>query len=311
MMRKLLAFAFALLLSMSAAHAQIMVTPFIPDDVEGISDANRNLLTSKLGTILSENGMMTVENPVRFVLVMRWDVNGKQVLGTAPTTVSYDLNVTFIMGDGMLGTKYSSCSFSTKGVGHNEAQAIRNALKNINGKADDICSMVERGHKEIVRYYERNAKNIIAHAQGLLKQQDYEGAISTLYQIPAECSAYGQAQSLIGKAYQVKIDDESAATLAEAEAAWAADPSTENAQNVADMLGSINPASKSYSAARKLSATIRSRVQSINDDIRAEEKRASAHERNMEKAQVQAVRDIAVAYAKNQPAVTYKIVGWW
>ena len=311
MMRKALVAALMLLFMASATKAQVMVTPYIPDDVEGVNDNTRNLLMSKMGTILSDNGMIAVENPVRFVLVMRWDVLNKQVLGTAPTTVAYDLNVTFIMGDGMMGTKYSSCSYRAKGVGRNEVQAIRNAFKAINTKSEEIGNMIERGHKEIVRYYEKNSKNILTYVQGLMAQQDYEGAIATLYQIPAECSYYGKAQTLISQVSKKQIDKESAQVLSEAEGAWAADPSPENAQNVVDMLGQVNPLSSSYASAKKLTATIRSRVQGINDDIRAEEKRAAAHERDMEKAKVNAARDIAVEYAKNQKPVVYNLVYWW
>lgn len=310
-MRKIIVLLLAMALWTAKSAAQPMVTPFIPDDVEGVSDNNRSLLINKLGSILSANGMITVENPVRFVLVMRWDILDKQVLGTAPTTVAYDLNVTFILGDGMMGTKYSSCTFRAKGVGNNEVSAIRNAVRGIDNRSEQICDMVEKGHRQIVRYYEQNSNNIIAYAQGLIKQQDYEGAVSTLYQIPAECSAYGKAQTLIAKAYQSSIDNSSAAALAKAEAAWAADPTPENAGNVASMLDDVNPSSKSYAASRKFIQTVRSRVQSVNDDIRNEEKRQAAHERNMEKSRLNAARDIAIAYAKRKPAVVYKFYGWW
>lgn len=65
--------------------------------------------------------------------------------------------MTFIMGDGMLGTKYSSCSIRAKGVGRNEEAAIRNAVSGIGNKADAICDMVEKGHKQIVDYYNKTS----------------------------------------------------------------------------------------------------------------------------------------------------------
>lgn len=73
-MRTIFIWLLAIMLAAVNANAQIMVTPHIPDDVEGITDNTRNLLANKLGSILSGNGMITVDNPVRFVLVMRWDV---------------------------------------------------------------------------------------------------------------------------------------------------------------------------------------------------------------------------------------------
>lgn len=301
----------AAMLTVCKANAQIMVTPYIPDDVEGISDNTRNLLTSKLGSILSSNGMITVENPVRFVLVMRWDVLDKQVLPSAPTTVAYDLQVTFIMGDGMLGTKYSSCSMRARGVGGNELAAIRNAVSGISNKAKAICDMVEEGHKQIVDYYDKNSDNILTYARGLIKQQKYDEAIYTLYQIPTECSAYDNAQALIGTAYQTMIDKESAEALASAEACWAANPTSGNVSAVAELLQGVNPQSSSAAAAKKLVNNMKVRVQDVEDRMMAEASKAAAHERSMEKARLNAVKETAIAYASHQPKVVYRLGGWW
>lgn len=310
-MRTIFIWLLAIMLAAVNANAQIMVTPHIPDDVEGITDNTRNLLANKLGSILSGNGMITVDNPVRFVLVMRWDVLEKQVLPTAPTTVAYDLQVTFIMGDGMLGTKYSSCSIRAKGVGRNEEAAIRNAVSGIGNKADAICDMVEKGHKQIVDYYNKNINNLLTHAQGLIKQQMYDEAVYTLYQIPTECSGYNKAQDMIGKAFQAKIDKESAEALASAEATWASNPTSENADAVAEMLEGVNPLSSSAADAKKLVSSMKTRIQSIDDKMIAEASKAAAHERDMEKARVNAIKDVALAYASHQPAVTYNFRGWW
>ena len=116
---------------------------------------------------------------------------------------------------------------------------------------------------------------------------------------------------MIGKAFQAKIDKESAEALASAEAAWASNPTSENADAVAEMLEGVNPLSSSAADAKKLVSSMKTRIQSIDDKMIAEASKAAAHERDMEKARVNAIKDVALAYASHQPAVTYNFRGWW
>ena len=66
--------------------------------------------------------------------------------------------------------------------------------------------------------------------------------------------------------------------------------------------------------AQALMKEVKGRVKGLDDADRAEEMRQNAHERSMDRARINAVRDIAVAYAKSRPRVIYNtriIRTWW
>lgn len=72
----------------------------------------------------------------------------KDVLGTAPTSIAYTLNVTFYIGDGIEGNKFTTLSKNVKGVGINETKALINAFKNINSSDSEIQSFISKGKKK-------------------------------------------------------------------------------------------------------------------------------------------------------------------
>lgn len=302
-----------LLLCVMVAHAQIMVSPYLPENMEGLTANNIKLLENRLSSIISQNGMMSAEGS-RFILTMNWNVLEKEVIGSGPTVIMYKLEVGFFLGDGMTGTKYASTTISLKGAGNDEAKAVLNALKGINAYKADIGRLVKQGTSRIIEYYEGNRSQILASTKSLVSQKNYEEALWTLAQIPQEVSYYGEAQSLMAQAYRAQVNTNAAQQLQRARALWSTSPSRENAEAVMALVEDIDTSSTSYAGAQALMKEVKGRVKSLDDADRAEQMRQNAHERNMDRARLNAVRDIAVAYAKSRPRVIYNtriIRTWW
>ena len=99
-------------------------------------------------------------------------------------------------------------------------------------------------------------------------------------------------------------------------AIWSADPNPGPAAEAAmGLLCQIDPQAKCYPQAQALMKNIEARVKAVTDAN-------AAHERDMEKAllkaeeaietaRINAAREVALEYAKNQPKVVYKVYGWW
>ena len=293
-----------LILSTLSMRAQIMVSPYLPEDMEGLTANNIKLLENRLGSIISQNGMMSAEGS-RFVLTMNWNVLEKEVIASGPTVIMYKLEVGFFLGDGMTGTKYSSATLSLKGVGNDEAKAVLNALKGINAYKDDIGRLVKQGTMRIMEYYESNRSQIMSSVKSMITQRSYEEALWTLSQIPQEASYYNEAQGMMSQAYRAQVNTNAAQQLQRARALWSASPSRENAEAVMALVGDIDPSSSSYAGAQTLMNEVKGRVKSLDDADRAEIMRQNAHERSMDRARLNAVRDIAVAYCKSRPRVVY------
>jgi cell division septum initiation protein DivIVA len=114
--------------------------------------------------------------------------------------------------------------------------------------------------------------------------------------------------------------------LAEARALWSADPNPgESAEQALSILAQINPGASCYNQAQSLMKQIQARAKQVSDRQYADEKAQIAHERQMEvrrlnaaasleKARINACRDVAVAYCKSRPRVVYRttvINRWW
>ena len=311
-MRKFIATTFALCLCI-IANAQFIVSPYMPSSNEGLSANNAGLIKSRLGSIINQNGLISAEGG-RFILTMNWHVVDKEIVGSGPTVIMYRLEVALALGDGMTGTKYASTVFTLKGAGNNEAKAVVNALKGMKAHNAEISKMITEGTKRIVAYYEKNRQKILAEARSQMNQGNYADALFTLAQIPMEVSYFSEVQRMMGPCYRKLVNQDAARQLQKAKALWAASPSQENAYAVMAIAGEIDPSSNSYSGAQSLIADVKKRVKFLDDQDRADILREEAYEHELEMAQLQAYRDIAIEEARNQPTEIYNtttISTWW
>ena len=122
--------------------------------------------------------------------------------------------------------------------------------------------------------------------------------------------------------YDLKINSEGKKLLDKAITTWAANPNQEGANEATEFIKQINPKAKCIHDASKV-------LKSINSKLIADEKERRRKEEEYEKRQqvidaenakqqavlekerINAYRQIAVEYAKNQPAVIYKNVYWY
>jgi hypothetical protein len=299
-MRKIFIMAL-LLVSTLAVRAQMFVSPYLPEDMEGLSDNNLSLLENRLAQIINQNGMVSADD-TRFILTLNWNILDKEIVGSAPTVIVYQLEVSVAFGDGMTGTKYASTSFTLKGAGNNEAKAILNAMKGINGHKDEISQMLRKGSQRVSEYYESNKKDILNMAKSMISQGQYDACMVELAQVPEGTSYYTEAQAMLAKAYKGYVNQNAAQQLQEARAAWAASPTRENAEDVMALVADIDASSSSYSGAQALIKEVNSRVTRLDNEDRAEETRITEHLLGMDTARNRAARKVATKSAKSGSA---------
>ena len=299
-MRKIIIMAL-LIISTLTVRAQMFVSPYLPEDMEGLSDNNYSLLENRLAQIINQNGMVSADE-TRFILTLNWNILDKEIVGSAPTVIVYKLEVSVAFGDGMTGTKYASTSFTLKGAGNNEAKAILNAMKGINGHKDEISQMLRKGSQRVSEYYESNKKDILNMAKAMISQGQYDFCMTELVQVPEGTSYYAEAQTLLSKAYKGYVNQNAAQQLQEARAAWAASPTRENAEDVMALVADIDASSSSYSGAQALIKEVNARVTRLDNEDRAEETRITEHLLGMDTARNRAARKVATKSAKSGAA---------
>jgi hypothetical protein len=305
-----------LALTAKVMMAQVHISPYVFEDpnVDGLPGTATSLIEGKLRAILSRNGINSNLGESRFILTAKFDVLEKEMTTTVPVKIISHLNVNFAIGDGIDGTCYGTKNVEITGVGETDEQAIINAVRNLDKKANVVSELIQRGVGRIIDYYRSNAGNILARGKGLMKSGNYDEAIFELSMIPQECQQYKEAQTLIGTAGRQRVNQNSAKILNEAQATWSANPTAANASNIITLLSQIDPSAACYQQAKALMNKIEARAKLEQDRAYQLVVKQMNNEAEMEKARLRSAERIAVAYAKSRPRVIYNtriIRTWW
>ena len=293
--------------------ARIVISSYVSDQVEGISDITMQSLSNKLDQITTNAGLGGGES--RFIITPSVSVLNKEVTSTTPTMIALSLNVTFYIGDGMDGTKFSSYTISTKGVGTTETKAYLMAFKNIKTNDPGFTTLIEKGKAKIIEYYNSKCDFLIKQAQTSAKQDKYDEAIYSLTQIPEVCKdCYMKAMDAVAPIYKAKAEKQCKILLTQARSTWAAGQDVNSANSVSEILGQVDPNTSCYPEVRKLVQEVGQRVKELDKREWNFKLKEQQDDVNIRMATIKAARDVGVAYGRNQPKVVYRtavIRTWW
>lgn len=254
-------------------------------------------LTNRLRTLTASAGSAGGMDNSQFAIAIGYDIIDKQIVSGAPTKIVYDVNVSMHVVD-LKGQKvYSSHSFRLKGIGDNETKALINTFQKINISNDGVKNFVKQGEHKIIEYYDNNYPNIIKTAKTQAAMKNFDAAIYTLMTIPECCKGYEVALKELMNVYQQFVNQHCQENLAQARAAWIAAPNSEGAATASVFLSEIYPDAACYGDAMALAAEIKRQM--------GEEwkfmMRQWADNVSLERQQINAMRDISIAYANSLP----------
>lgn len=287
---------------------RIILKTYIPQN-NNIPDQAQKSLETKLNQMAAKNGMAGSELNPRFVLMAKINIGTKDIVSGPPQMISQNLDITLFVGDAINNTLFSSISLSVKGVGTNETKAYIDAFKSINPNDKNIAGFLEKGKKKIVDFYTSQCSFILQDANALAKQKKYDEAIYTLSQIPTVCEdCYGKINNLMSEIYQQKIDADCTLKYNQVKILWNAYP--KNMAEITTLLSEIDPQASCYSFVLMLSEEIKSKAdEEEKTKLRLAMKKYNDNV-NLEKKRIEAYREIAIEYAKNQPEIIYNNINW-
>ena len=289
--------------------ARIALSTYM-DPSSSIPKNAKNILNDKLQKIVTKNGMGSAKN-TRFIITANVRELNLEKSETAPVIYIYNLEVNLYIGDGIDGTLFSSCSIEASGAGDSKDKAYLAALKKIKASDPQYQAFIDEGKKKIVDYYSTKCDFIITQAKTKAKNQDFDAALAELMQVPNVCKeCYEKCMAAAQPIYQEKINQEGAQLLAEAKSAWAAGQDVAAAETASAILAKINPQSTAFGSAESLNAEIAKRIKELDKREWDFQLKQQQDQVDLEKASIQAIRDIGVAYGENQQPTTYNVV-WW
>jgi hypothetical protein len=298
---------------------RIALNPYVSEKAKLPAEAEAQL-EIKLKQIASNYGMAgSVANP-RFIITANISITTKDIIPGPPQQIAQNMDITLFIGDAIENKIFSNIIISLSGVGTNENKAFIDAIKQINTKNKKIETFLEEAKTKIIAYYSTQCDFINQKAIALKQQEKYSEAIYTLAQIPEVCQeCYFKALNEMAVIYDLKINNEANSLLKNAISVWSANPNERGAQQAINYIMKINPQAKCYSDASKLLNTINTKI--ITDEkerLRKQEEYEKRQqiidaentktEAELERQRINAYREAAVEYAKNQPKVVYRNV---
>lgn len=309
-MKKIITFIFCFAATIIVAqdnNYDISLGVYVPNQIEGLPGSAHSMLNNKLNQIITNNGISDNVNNAKFIMTPNITVMSKDVIGSAPTKVALNLEMTLYIGDGFAGNLFASESFSLKGVGTNETKAYMQAIKQLKSSNKKLQDFIASGKAKILDYYNTNCSQIIAESEALQRTENYQEALYLLVNIPTASSCFDTVKGKIEGLFKKAIDKQCLTNYAEAQAIWSANQDMEAANYAGALLAEINPRAACFNDVKKLFSKIEARVQDLQD----RPWKLQLHEVDIRKTAIEAARQVGVAYGQNQPNTVYNIRGWY
>ena len=307
-MKKNIFFIFFIFIQLSAFSqtnetGKITVSVVMPNNVEGLSQANIQKLENKLIQILTNNGIGAVGYSNDFIIYPMFEVyESKSVEGGLENLLMLNSQLSLYIKNVKSNLIFSSVNKPLVGTGKDKQQALANSISRINLKDKDIEDFIENGKNKIISYYASNCDDFIRSAESLAQKQDYQQSIALLLSIPKEVSCYQKAINKSVEVYRAFQNYQCSKQVLNAKAELAAN----NYNSALNILSRIDP---STSCSKEVDALIKQIEPKV--DV-AEKERIQLRNKmysdavELEKQRIQAAKEIAMAYYnRTQPSYNY------
>lgn len=302
-MKKNLAILFCCLIAMNmyAQSDNITIGLVMPNQQRQIDERAFRLLETKMLNLMTTTGVSSMQNGNFIMYPVVNVLNNELIEGGMRNMVRVEIELSMYISQYSTQTSYGSFSKTLKGSGKNLSDAVRDAFAKIQSSDKGFADFMAQSKDKIIRYYTGNQKAILAKAKALASSKQYEEAIALLYTYPSaiEGSSVMLAEAVnVYKQYQDAICSQ---WIQKAQGAIA----LQDYMNAIELLSQIDSESRCRKEAISLIDQVKMKIQ---DDIEKQERLAQKEQEmliNLEKHRIDAIKEIAVAYCKNQPTITY------
>ena len=290
-----------------AQNCDIPLTPIVSqaDDGSYYPQANE-FLTNKMRHLVSNRvGSNDLIN-MQFGIVADYDVVDKHVIGGTPTKIIYELGLSFYIVDLKREQIFATYNQNLKGIGNNETRALINAFRKLNVNNTQIKDFLLAGKKRIVDYYDEAYPRIIKTVKALASMKHFDEAIYHLMSIPECCKGYEEAMNELKIVYKQFVNHHCQENLAQARAAWLASPNSDGAAIASIYLSEIYPDAACYAEAKEMAKEI-SKQLGVEQKVMLQQLKDTMQ---LEHQRIEAMRDVAIAYAIAQSKQKVTNVFW-
>jgi hypothetical protein len=182
--------------------------------------------------------------------------------------------------------------------GNSESDALLKAIKSINQEDPRLKEMFELALKDIKQYYDQRCNSLLANAETSLGAYKFDKAIYELLSIPDFCTECKQkANARATEIYMASENYKASESLQKAKVKWASSNTVEGANQVGDILSTVNPEASCIADINAFIVEVQSEIKKqFNQDWDYK----WAKDILTPQMKIDATKEVGVAYGKNQ-----------
>ncbi len=287
-------------------NSRIVLSIVMPQNEEKISSSNFAKIKSKIKQIISKNDVAATDYYSDFLIYPSIEIYDEEIIdaGLQPITI-INGDFTLFVKQASTNNQFGSITVKFKGAGNSKSKAIKNGVSKINSNHENFQFFLKNVKSKIVNYYQNNCSLYISEADKLNASKQYERALLKLLAIPAgvtNCNSRINARIVqYYKNYSNSICDKK---IMIANGHF----SEKKFSKTLEILRTINPESKCKSSALSLMKKIESKIDKEDKQALDITMKIYNDKVAMEKARINSIKEIAIAYYKNQPDTNIHII---
>lgn len=278
---------------------KIALAVVMPEKVEGLDPAGLSKLESKVTQIVSGSGIGASGLNNNFVIYPKVAINESNTVEGGMqniTVMSIELSLYIKQVENNL--VFASVAKTLKGTGTSKPQALSNAISKLSASDPEFSKFISEGKNKIIDYYEKNCESLIKKAETFASQKQYDQALGLLMTVPEEISGcYDMVQEKAIEAFKRYQNQICSELIQQAKAKIAANANSE----ALDILAKIDPSADCIRESQALVSKIESKISEQEKKEWDAQMMKYKNEVELEKLRINAVKEIAVSYYRNQP----------
>jgi hypothetical protein len=289
---------------------KISLSVVMPENVDGLDNSQLSKLETKIIQLVTQAGLAATGYETNFVIYPKFAIyETNTVEGGMQNIVVLNAELSLFIKQVDNNILFASMSRQLKGSGNNKSAAITQSISKISINDTEVKTFLETGKSKIIAYYAGKCPDILQKSENLVKMKKYDEAIALLLTVPEEIAGcYNQVQVKAMEAFRAHQTQICSEHIQRAKSVMAG----HQYDAALDELSEVDPSSSCFQEARQLASNIDSRLTAKEkeqwefkmkqyNDQQAMAREKLSTEAAIEQNRIQAAREIAVAYYKNQP----------
>lgn len=201
-MKKLRLILLASLLCLLSLKSNAQYINVVSSSLSNIDAKAANMLYDRLNQMVSLNGIASIDNSNKFLLVPYVTVVSIEPTATAPINYVAELEIALYLVDNNKQLIMAQEILTKKGVADNEKKAIIEAIKSLKARDPKLKKMIVNGKNRIIEYYNTECDNVVKTINTYIEMGMYDEALNELNAIPhieTELECYKNSIDILSK----------------------------------------------------------------------------------------------------------------